>query len=93
MEQEIKVWAVNDCDWMAAPTAEDAVKEHKNLSMDCEDYAKPLELTEEEMQRLTFQDDEEDGKGEPIRRSFRAQLNKMIAEGEVFPCFFASSAF
>jgi hypothetical protein len=93
MEQEIKVWKVNDCDWMAAATAEEATAGHKELGMDCDDDpAEPSALTEEDMQRLVFQD-EDNTTGEVTRRSFREQLDKMIAEGEKFPCFFASTEF
>lgn len=45
---------------------------------------KAVPITEDEMNRFTFRDD--DG----TTRTFREQLDKMIAEGETFPCCFAS---
>ena len=93
VEQEIKVWEVNACDWMAAATVEEATAKHKKLGMDCDDDPiEPHPLTEEDMQRLIFQD-EDDTTRAVTRRSFREQLDKMIAEGEKFPCFFASTEF
>jgi len=63
----------------------------------CEEFevGKPVELTEEDMDRLIFHDTEEDGDLAPEggTRSFREQLAQMIAEGAEFPCFFATTEF
>lgn len=89
----IKIFAMNDCDWMAAETSEDAVREYKeNFSGGDFDDSGPVELSDAEMDRLVFREDEEDGSTvEDI--SFREKLNRMIAAGETFPCFFASTEF
>jgi hypothetical protein len=51
----------------------------------------PHELTEEEMDTLQFSD--EPGAPAAAKRSFREQLDKLIAEGQTFPCFFASTEY
>jgi len=91
---EIKVFAMNDCDWMAAAaTLEEAVAEYKaNFCGDLDEGDLPRELTSDEMDELIFRETGPDE--EPLeKKSFRAKLNEMIAEGEEFPCFFASTEF
>lgn len=89
----IKIFAMNDCDWMAAETVEDATREYKEQFSGGEfDDGEPVELSDEDMERLTFCETDEDE--EAVERiSFREKLNRMIAEGEQFPCFFASTEF
>ena len=45
------------------------------------------QLAAEQMNRLTFCDD--DG----TKRTFQEQLDKLITDGKKFPCFFASTEF
>lgn len=91
---EIKVFAMNECDWMASKSLESAVSEYvKNYSGGLpEDEAtdNPYELTDEEMDRLKFVDDNVDP---PAHRTFREHLEKLIAEGQGFPVFFASTEY
>lgn len=87
----IKVFAMNDCDWMAGETVEDCLREYKaNYSgdYDGDDPLEPEELDDEEMNTLRFTNDEIDKKW-----SFREQLNWMIERGEKFPTFFASTEY
>jgi len=87
---EIKIFQMNDCDWMAAATAEEALKEYREHY--CGDELEPddplVELTVEQMAVMEYYDEET---GET--RSFQEQLNLMILSGEVFPTFFASTEF
>jgi hypothetical protein len=104
LRQTIKIFAMNDCDWYAGTTAEDATRGMaENLGFEttpeaiaemCEEYTvKPVELSDEDLERKMFADDDEDGAKGSVERSFRAQLDNMIATGEEFPCFFASTEF
>jgi hypothetical protein len=88
----IKVFCMNDCDWMAGATLEECKAEYINNyggdawdDADGDQFEDAHELSPEAMQRLKFTD--EDG----TRRSFQEQLDKMIAEDNEFPQFFAST--
>lgn len=87
----IKVFKMNHCDWMAAESLKQAkVAYLQDFSGDLpgdEALDNPRVLTHAEMLRLQFHD--EDG----TERSFGAQLDLMIARGESFPNFFASTEY
>lgn len=86
----IKVFSMNDCDWMAAKTLEEAKAEY--LLNYCggldesEAFDDPTELDAKDMLHYKFHDDED----RKVIRTFQDQLEKMIAEGVEFPMFFAS---
>jgi len=84
----MKVFSMNDYDWMAGETLESCKADYlKNYGGDehDEDFADTYELTPEDMQHYKIAD--EDG----TVRTFQEQLDKMIAEGDDFPQFFAST--
>lgn len=96
----IKIFAVNDCDWVAARSAEEALefymrdtRNDRATSLGYSDddpeaaTALPDELTPEDMHRLKFLSD--DGPG--TRITFREQLDRLIAAGQQFPVHFAST--
>lgn len=95
----IKVFAMNDCDWVAAETAEDAVAlymKETGLSREeaLEGKDQPDEMTEAQMLEEKFLAYEEDDEGDPLSpttRTFREELDRRLAAGETFPCFFAST--
>lgn len=96
----MKIWKMNDSDWVAAVGLESAKKALADLLCDgkIEDVGEyldePRELTEAEYDQLKFSDFEpgDDEYGQPgATRTFREQLNRMIEAGEEFPCSFASS--
>lgn len=100
---EIKVFQMNDSDWYAAETAEEATREMAltlgydatpesiaEMCKDCE--VEPLALDEAALDRLRFRE-EDDETGETLWRSFRERLAKMTAEGAPFPIFFASTEY
>ena len=94
MEGEIKVFQMNDCDWMAARSLEEAVDDYKKNYVGDDEHLidDPCELSDEAMNRLLYTRTEDDG--DPVGKvSFRQQLNLMIAEGQEFPCFFASTEY
>ena len=83
---KLQIFKMNDYDWYAAESVEDALK-----AMEAdrgEDYGEdaPVELSEADLDRLKYFDED----GIPVR-TFREQLAKMIAEGEKFPCLFATT--
>lgn len=92
----MKIFRMNDCDWVAAESLEDAFDvpeaqlgfsrdEWKDL---CDD---PKELTEEELDSHQFTPDPYDKSNAKI--SFREELNRRIQLGEKFPQFFASTEY
>jgi hypothetical protein len=96
---EIKVFAMNDCDWYAGETLEQAEQAMaENLSYDSVEALRadgivedPAELTSSDMDCLMYAEDTEDGAPGEVQITFRARLDEMIAAGENFPCFFAST--
>jgi hypothetical protein len=90
LEATVKVFAMNDCEWWAAETLEQAkadyLKETGTEEAD-EPFDDPHELDEEAMDHLRFTD--EDG----TSRSFREQLEKMVSDGCEFPSFFATTEY
>jgi len=103
----VKLFKMNDCDWYAAETADDALKAMtetlcyeatpESVAAMRKDYdvSEPVELTDEDMKRLVFCDDLENGAPdfEGSRRPFAEQLALMVAAGVEFPCFFASTEY
>jgi len=99
----MKIFQMNDCDWYAGETAEDALRAMaENMcfettpegiaAMRKEYEVEPVELDDTVLDSLTFMDTDEQEK--PIaRRSFREQLALMIEQGSDFPCMFASAEF
>lgn len=99
MSGEWKIYEMNDCDWYAARTPEEAVeamrenmgyKSIEELRGDAMFESEPQELSDGDMDRLSFYLDDS-GKGQKI--SFRAQLQRMIEGADELPGFFASTEF
>lgn len=92
MNAPIKIFRVNDCDWYAAESLEEALEELAQMGgeealEEAREFG-PRELTEEELDSHLFTD--EDTQEE---RPFREQLALMVAKGERFPQLFASTEF
>ncbi len=88
----MKIFAMNDCDWMAAETLEAAtaaylVEYSGGLPAD-EALDSPRELTDEEMGLLLVMDESGVRVG-----TFREELDKLVAAGAVFPRMFASTEY
>jgi hypothetical protein len=90
----VKVFRMNDCDWVAAPTLEEAKDWYQQTFRPTDDEADlfdgPSEVDDTHMNGMLFRD--EDGP-ETLTRTFREQLNLMIERGESFPAFFASTEY
>lgn len=89
----MKIFKLNDCDWAAAETLEEAVAYYKRIyGVDDDQIDDPWELGDEELDRLQFHFTDDDGVHTTgVVMSFRDTLAKMIADGEQFPCHFAST--
>lgn len=97
---KIKIFKMNDCDWWAAETLDEAKLDCVHTfggvwPEDAEEFLDdPYEVGDEHLDKLWFVDaDEMDANGEPVRRTFREELNRMIESGEEFPCPFASTEY
>lgn len=86
----MRIFSMNDCDWMAAQTLEEAKAAYLKDSYGGKDehaFDDPAEITEKQYDGLMFRDD--DGEN----RTFRQQLERMIERGDTFPAFFASTEY
>ncbi len=86
----VKVFAMNDCDWWAAETLDEAKTAYLDQTGMTEadgPFDDPYELDAKAMDRLRFSDN--DG----AVRTFREQLERMLASGQKFPAFFASTEY
>ena len=84
--ETIKIFMVDEYDWYAAETEEDAIKKAmEELELEKDDFDRNTEVSEEKMNNLIFLEEDEP------RKTFRKKLNEMIVAGEKFPCFFATS--
>ena len=87
---EIKIYQINDCDWVAASSLEEAYTyacKHCDEDPDYFDKDEITELTSEDMDRLTFIGDDE------RKLTFREELRVLIDKKEKMPTFFASTEY
>lgn len=90
----MKIFKVNDCDWIAAETPEQALeclRQHvgdEDVDAWLEDFGQPVELTAEDLDAHTFHDGDDGDE-----RTFREELQRRIDEGDAFPQFFASTEY
>ena len=93
---KIKIYEMNDIDWVAATSLKEARDEYKT-TYDLDDIETEeqtncaRELTDDELDKLKLLPD-------PYNRpndgpSFRAKLAEMVASGEKFPQMFATTEF
>jgi hypothetical protein len=102
--ETIKVFEVNDCEWVAARDQLDAALGYaQTLGYSLErvlndelidrESGCPRELSLREMRHLRFHDEDDSDYGlksyKP--RSFRQQLDRLIAAGAKFPVYFATT--
>ena len=96
----MKVFQMNDCDWWAGENLDDCLKgmaeemgtEVEKLSDD--GYIdEPFELSEKTLNESTFVDNLEAPIEKQIRRTFKEELNRLVATGAKFPCLFATTEF
>lgn len=86
----MKVFQINDCDWVAAETLEQAVAWYQATGEAPEDE---YELDAEEMQRRQFLDTDGVFGPEKAVYSFQAALALMTADGDTEPFLFASTEY
>lgn len=82
------VFSIEDEEWILAYTKAEAAAYFKDQTGCCpieEDYCVTA-LTNDDLQRLKFRDDETDE-----RRTFAEQLARVLESGEKIPTYFASA--
>ena len=91
----MKVFAMNEYDWMAGESLESAtemyLKEYADGLPADEALDNPHELIDGLLDRFRFHDADADGP--ESYRTFRQELDRRVAAGETFPCFFASTEY
>jgi hypothetical protein len=93
----IKIFQMDMCDWWAGRSLEECIAawpEHyrEEFSLEVAD-PEPHELTDAEIDRLVFVEDDGARLREGAEKPFRQKLQEMIAEGATFPTFFASTEY
>lgn len=92
----MKIYKLNACDWWMAETREQAVEDYKKyagMHGSPEHWENARELTEEELDRLIFHDEEwvpdhpeaplpRRGSFQVTKRTFREQLARQVAAGD-----------
>lgn len=84
----IRIFRLDDYDWWAGESLQACIDEARRqcgAGSYCDAEEEGREVTDEDMQRLQFTDD--DGQA----RSFAEQLEREIADGTHFPTLFAST--
>jgi hypothetical protein len=90
----MKIFSMNDCDWMVGLTMEACRDAYLKDYGDCDSIDKDAhELSDTELDNLIFSDMDENEKLLGSKRTFREQLAIEIASGGVFPRLFASTEF
>lgn len=85
----MKIFQMSDVtEWWIGPSLEACRAEYDKLSGDPVDSEDAHELSDADLDRLTFVDDD----GE-TKRTFREQLEREVAAGGEFPRMFASTDF
>ena len=85
----MKVFRMNDCDWMAGNTLKECKAEYLRFytsELEDEAFDNPREMTQAQMEKYRFN-------GEPDERSFREELSRLVESGAEFPRFFASTEY
>lgn len=91
MSERIKVFQLNDCDWWAGSDLESvkaAYLAETGVDQD-EAFDEPYELSEAQIERLKFRRDDDNH----TEATFKEELERMVAEGQKFPCFSASTEY
>jgi hypothetical protein len=85
---------MNDCDWVAAFDLESGIAYHlKQTGLDAEDGLNGrCELTDAAMEETIYCLDPYNAADGPCI-SFRERLAELVAKGQEFPCFFATTEF
>ena len=86
---KVHVFEMNDCDWIAAETLEQARGYYKGIVGEDEEEAR--QLTEEELGELVFVEGDDRDEGRHI--SFLQHLEELVSQGQQFPCYFASTEY
>lgn len=92
---QIKVFRVNDYEWWAGADLESirlAYKEETGIDPDSDEgFDSPREIGEAGMNKLIHWGDGEPEEGGS--RTFQEEIQRMIAAGHKFPCFFAGTEY
>lgn len=94
MDDTIKVFKLNDCDWWAGSDLDSVVAAYKEQTGEDAELDNPHELNDAAMHKLKFVDGDDpiNADGTPGGEiTFRDELDIMIRRGDSFPCFFAST--
>jgi hypothetical protein len=86
------IYQVNDCDWVAADSLDQAVGFYTKMTGDPETVDDPFELDAAALETTTFTNEEDGFWGIVVGEcSFASALAAALASGEQPPFFFAST--
>ncbi|MBO2589350.1 hypothetical protein [Shewanella algae] len=86
----MKVFAMNECDWMVGESLEDCIQCYVKDFGGNESIYYPCELDGEQLDASVFIADEN---GDLSKRTFKEQLAIEVDKGGVFPRLFASTEY
>lgn len=93
----LRVFRLNDCDWWAARTLEEAKADYQKCCgpmADEEAFDEPRELTDAELDRLKFHDrDDADRIIRKTIRTFREELRQQAHADSITPRMFACTEY
>lgn len=90
----VKIFALNDCEWWAGYDIESVKAAFLSQGYGDEgSFDDPRELTDLDMNQLTWVTDLASFPEGDVPITFRERLAQMVADGEAFPCFFASTEY
>lgn len=98
----MKIFKLNDSDWVAAKSMEEAKKclaetvalGRVDAEFEEEFIDSPHELSDFEMNNLFLRDEEPEDEEEEVKKeTFRVALDRMLQDGTKFPTHFASSEY
>lgn len=84
----IKIYAMNDCDWVVARSKEEARHHYGRIAVP-EDFENVQELSGEQLDELDYFIERRHG----AAISFRQRLQQIVDNGEAVPNLFASTDF
>lgn len=104
MAAEIKIFSMNECDWIAARTLEEAsefiAKHYAYANVEdakrdeiIEEWAHALDDSELDRLKYAWKTNDAYKEGDPDTYTFREFLAMEISRAVEFPCFFASTEF
>ena len=91
--QGIKIFQMDECDWWAGESLAACTADYIEQLGSDETLDDPHELSDEDIDRLIFTEDDGRSLRNGTQKPFRQKLEEMVKEGCQFPQMFASTEY